>query len=608
MFNLKSTSEVYTIEVPYAQPKRYGKRYNSGGIRWSIDVDNPIMRERAEKLMLLDPALPCEDVAGFVLDLWGNFLCRHCGMVLVFDGQNGSGTPSLLCNGCNKNMCIWNTYELTIWQYKKIQCALLHYTYGGTIQSGSNLYGVGKDALNEMKMCLPDIKYSRQGSIERIEYYGKEYGIITSDMMYKGQKGLMLGVSGNVEITEFGNENTGEGLEAFFSEMERTINTENYIFIMDKRINVAKMILERWKERVVVVLQNHSTWGDVSVCFYRDGWYTLSLRTDTFTEPSRKRNEASLLSVGEIEFHEGLKGVRVGTSLKDVAEKWLKDNTEELLIQLKNAEWKEKGRVDIVMRPKIQMLNRFLRELERREVEITDYLSTLRLMIDELGIKYGFVIKRSVKKKIVNAWRVLIILKEDVNSLSERLLKEPLPSKRKKKNMDKNTEIKEREVIRFLVKPKLVYRGKIDDPLVPDKAHWILGLLKKIFKGKEITTNPCEGRFGVIGMTIRQGRSIYLERAVTKVFLQKQDVGTTAGWLVGNYPISDMGKRGMRGTRTHLKAGRRYRVTYVNRRKEKSERIIDLIERKRKFIKAFCHLRGEILTFRRSRIKSITPI
>ena len=106
-------------------------------------------------------------------------------------------------------------------------------------------------------------------------------------------------------------------------------------------------------------------------------------------------------------------------------------------------------------------------------------------------------------------------------------------------------------------------------------------------------------------MTIRQGRSIYLERAVTKVFLQKQDVETTADWFVENYPISDMGKR---GTRIHLKTGRRYRMTYVNRRKEKSERIIDLIERKRKFITAFCHLRGEILTFRRSRIKSITPI
>ena len=109
-------------------------------------------------------------------------------------------------------------------------------------------------------------------------------------------------------------------------------------------------------------------------------------------------------------------------------------------------------------------------------------------------------------------------------------------------------------------------------------------------------------------MTIKQGRSIYLERAVTKVFLQKQDVETTADWFVENYPISDMGKRGTRGTRIHLKTGRRYRMTYVNRRKEKSERMIDLIERKRKFITAFCHLRGEILTSKRSRIKSITPI
>ena len=608
MFNQKNTSDDVTIEVPYTPPKRYGKINRSRGIRWHIDVDNSIMRERAEKLMLLDPALPPEDVADFVYRTWGNFLCRHCGSFLVFDGQNGSGTPSLLCNNCNKKMCIWNTYELTIWRYKKIQCAMLHYTYGGSIRGGSTLCGAGKDALNEMKMCLTNIKYSRQGSIERIEYDGKEYGIITSDMMYKGQNGLMLGVSGEVEMTELGNENSGEGMEAFFDEVERTINTENYIFIMDKRINVAKMILERWKERAIVVLQNHTIWGDVSVCFYRDGWYTLSLRTDTFTEPSRKRNEASLLSVGEIELHEGLKGVRIGSSMRDMSEKWLKEKTKELLIQLKNAEWREKGRVDLVMRPKLQMLNRLLKELLRRRVDITGYFTTLRMIIDELGSKFGSVIKRSVKKKIINAWRVLTILKGDVNNLSERLLKEPLPSRAKKKTTEKNTEKEERKVPGFRVRPKLIYRGKIDGPSVPDEARWILGLLKKIFDGKEITTNPCEGRFGVIGIAIRQGRSIYLERAVTKVFLQKQDVGTTSEWLVENYPISDMGKRGTRGTRIHLKTGRHYRMTYVNRRKEKSERMIDLIERKRKFITAFCHLRGEVLTFKRSMIKSITPI
>jgi predicted DNA-binding transcriptional regulator YafY len=48
-------------------------------------------------------------------------------------------------------------------------------------------------------------------------------------------------------------------------------------------------------------------------------------------------------------------------------------------------------------------------------------------------------------------------------------------------------------------------------------------------------------------------------------------------------------------------------MTYVNRRKERSERIIDVVGKKKKFITAFCHNCNEILTFRRSRIENLIP-
>jgi len=596
-----------TVNVPYSSPQRSSRGKFQGGIRWNVEVDDSTMQDRAEVLMLLDPALPQENVADFVLSTWGNFLCRHCGFRLVFNGGNGSRTRSLLCNRCRHRMCIWNTFELTIWGYKKAQMALLHYTHGESIKSSGTLHGIGKDALNEMKMCLPDIKYSRQGSIERIEYCGKEYGIVTSDMMYKGQKGVMLGVSGGVEFTEFGNENTGEGLDAFFDEVEKRVDTENYIFIMDKRLNVAKMILERWKERTIVVLQSHSIWGDVSVCFYRDGWHTLRLRTDTFSTPSKKRNEEALLSVGEIELFEGLLGVRTTTSLHDITERRLKRKIEELLIQVANVDWTREGRVDIIMQEKLRKLNGLFTELRRRKIDIEEYLCKLRTMIEELIVQFGLSIKRSVKKKIVNAWRAMIIMKEDVNRLSERLLNETLVSKTRKKISSEQKKT-ESGLVKFFARPRLIYRGKMDDHSVPPEAQWILGLLKEIFNGKEITNNPCEGRFGVIGMQTRLGRSIYLDRAITKVFLQKQEVGTTINWLVEKYPISDMGKRGERRSRVHLKVGKRYTMTYANYRKEKSVRTVDIVEKKRKYFTAFCHLRGEELTFRRSRVKSIMAI
>ncbi|KXA91443.1 hypothetical protein AKJ63_01445 [candidate division MSBL1 archaeon SCGC-AAA259D18] len=110
---------VSTIEIPYSPPERDGKRPVDSGVRWTVDVDDSEMKERAEFLLKLDPSLPPEDVLWTVYDKWGGFLCRECGSPTVFDGQNGAGTTSVLCNKCERNMSVWNTYELTLWKYKQ---------------------------------------------------------------------------------------------------------------------------------------------------------------------------------------------------------------------------------------------------------------------------------------------------------------------------------------------------------------------------------------------------------------------------------------------------------------------------------------------------------
>lgn len=598
-----------TIGVPYAPPERHGKRIHSEGLRWRIDVDDPVMREHAEHVLRLDPALPDEDVAGDVFDTWGGFLCRHCGSPLVFNGQNGAGTPSLRCKPCGRNMSIWNTFELATWKYKKTLSAALHTIYGGSVESASQLYGVGKGALAETMMCLPEVKYSRDGPLEVVEYDGEKFGVITSDMMYKGRKGVMLGVCGGLDITEFGNESTGEGLEEFLDEVEQKVATERYIFVMDARLNVAKMIMERFGERVVVMLQNHTIWGDVQVYFYRDGWYTLRLRTDAFSESSMKRNEEALLAVGEIELYENLKGVSPGGSLKDVVGVRLREKVEELLTQVSNADWEEGGRIDLVMRPKLMKLNGLLRELRRRGEDIEGHLNALRGLMDDLAARYSRTVIRVVKKKIVNAWRVLTLMEVDVERLSEAILKEPLPSRGKGSGDPGGRNQSEGEgLVRFLTRPRLVYRGRMDGEQVPEAARWVVGLLMEVFEGKEITTNSCEGKFGVMGMSMRRGRSIYIERAMTRVHLERQCVGETGRWLVESYPIRDMGRRGKRGSRVRFGIGGRYEITYVGRLGKWTERVIDVLKRKRKVIVAYCHLREDERTFKRSRIKQIIPV
>ena len=121
----------------------------------------------------------------------------------------------------------------------------------------------------------------------------------------------------------------------------------------------------------------------------------------------------------------------------------------------------------------------------------------------------------------------------------------------------------------------------------------MVALLSKIFNGREITTNACEDTFGNMGTLIRSGRSIVLERALTKNILSSGKIEETERWFRGSYPMNDM--------------GRSYRITYLDHDTVKTERVIDILERKRKYITAYCHLRKAVRTFKRSRIKEIVP-
>ena len=59
---------------------------------------------------------------------------------------------------------------------------------------------MGNDLFQEMRMPLPEIHYSKNGEQNKIVYENTEYDIVTIDMMYKGHKGLMLGVSGDLKF------------------------------------------------------------------------------------------------------------------------------------------------------------------------------------------------------------------------------------------------------------------------------------------------------------------------------------------------------------------------------------------------------------------------
>ena len=415
--------------IDYSPPKRHLDIARSSGIQWNLSIPDEGMRTRSEYIFRMDPMLGYDDIASMIMEKYGNFSCRFCYSPLVMDGTNGSGTKEFLCRKCGRKMSLYNTFELVTFRYRKELTAFLSYIHCSSSDGAASLYGLGKDLFNEMRMSLPEIHYSRKGEPDMIMYDGTEYGIVTIDMMYKGHKGLMLGVSGDLKFGNLGNEDSGDGLDEFFSTLEARIHTDRIIFLMDMKMSVAHKILDKWKDRAIIILQSHRTWGDVFVYFHRKEWFTLHLRTDAFSSVSVKRDETSLLPPGIMELFSGLKGVTHRNPMRRVSEDEIRKIAHDCMDQVRSVDWNVKGRVDFVMASKLRDLNASLKELKRRKSDTLSLLKEIEKLLSDIREAYRRRINRSVKKKIVNAWKSFSMLKEQVNDLSMALLREEIYKK-----------------------------------------------------------------------------------------------------------------------------------------------------------------------------------
>ena len=256
--------------VDYSPSERNLSLSRSRSFHWGVNIPDPAMRDRSEFLMRLDSMLDYDTVASMVVGRYGGFCCRFCFSPLTSDGSNGSGTREFLCRKCGAKMSLYNTFELTTFRYRKQMTAFLAYVHCASSEGSAEMFGLGKDMFNEMRMSLPNIGYSRRGDPDTVEYEGTRYAIVTIDMMYKGHRGLMLGVSGGLKFGNIGNEDSGEGLDEFFSSLRAQLHEEKIIFLMDMKMTVARKILDKWKDNAIIILQSRRIWGDVFVYFHRE--------------------------------------------------------------------------------------------------------------------------------------------------------------------------------------------------------------------------------------------------------------------------------------------------------------------------------------------------
>ena len=317
------------IEVDYTLPERKMGRASTPTYRFRIVCPNEEMQERADFVGLLDPRLTEAEVITVVEEQFGTPLCPHLRQNPWSRMESTVlGTPQYRCKPCRRNMAYHSTFEATIARTIKLLTALVLIIYSqASVEDITDFLGISRNILWEALWLLPDTSYKVEGEPKIVSYREEKIAVINLDGLFKGERSLLLTVSGGREIIREGYERTREGLPQLLDEMlEGVKEADRYLFVIDTNTAVARWLVERYREKAVVLMQNHTLWGDALVYFYREGkWWTLHLRTDTFTTITPKRRESELLPPGMGELYQGFKGLNPRFTLKDYSTSYLEE-------------------------------------------------------------------------------------------------------------------------------------------------------------------------------------------------------------------------------------------------------------------------------------------
>lgn len=603
------------IEVDYKPPERRVRKASTPTCRFRVICPSQEMQKRADLIAILDPRLTEAEIIVAVEKLFGRPLCPHCGKPLVKDGTNGSGTPQYRCKSCRKKVVFHATFEANIARYIKILTALTLVVHiQASVEDVAEFLGLSRNVLWEALWHLPDIPYKTDGKPRLIHYRKEIIAVVNLDGLYRGDHELLLTVSGERKILKEGCEKTGEGLPQLLDETLKGVEADRYLFITDANRTVAKWLVERYGEKAIVVMQNHTLWGDVMTYFHQEGrWRTLRLRTDAFTAATPKRRESELLPPGMIEFYNGFKGVNPKFTLRDYSTGYLEKWGLRLLDELRHLAWETQMRGNLeglflTMFERARKLNSIIKELRRRGETAVE--EETRRVMDEIAKRYARIPGAKRKKLLMNAWKHLDAMPGEVEELGKALLGSWSMSEKAKKRKSGKRRTRDSGL-----RAVLVYRGPLqgweEASLSREEKQalgWILGLLREVFEGREITNNICEADFSATEVGVRKRRSMFVSRAISLVYLRRKGIEAAARIIASHFPMDLMGLEAPHRGRVHLRGGGTYFIVYRNRFREVSFRTVTVLGRVKGMIAAFCHLKQERKYFIRPRILHAEPI
>ncbi|MGC8817557.1 MAG: transposase-like zinc-binding domain-containing protein [Candidatus Hadarchaeum sp.] len=602
------------VEVEYAPPEGRIRAASVPTCRFRIICEDEEMQRRADFVGRLDPRLGEDEVVGLVVDSFGRPLCPSCGAQLVKNGVNGSGTPQYRCNACERDMAFHAVFEAVTFRALKTLTALTMVIHcQTTVEDAADFLGLSRNVLWENLWRLPDFEPRVSGKPMAVSHRKERVLVVNLDGLHRGESCLLLTVSGERKNIGEGNERTMEGLEELLDGALRGMEADRYLFVTDTNRAAIRWLIERYGEKAVVVAQNHTLWGDAMVYFHHGGWWTLRLRTDSFTTPTPKRNEARLLPPGVIELYEGLKGTNPVLTLRNHSTEALEAMGASLLEALRALALELRSRTSLeglflMMLTRVRELNSVIKELRRRGVSTIE--ENARRVMSWIAELYGGAPGAKRKRLLMNAWKHLKAMPEEVESLGRALL----GSWSTKEEEAEKPHGAKKKTARATQRARLVYRGPVEEARqsLSEEARgaleWILSLLRKVFDGREITNNPCEGEFSVTGDGVRRRRSAFPLRAIGYAYLRRNGLHAVAFEVAAHFSMSRMGGDAPHRGRVQLRKGGTYLIIYRNREGEVSRKTVTVLRRLKGRVVALCHeeLRKKHLS--RRRVLHATPL
>ena len=552
-------------------------------------------------ILYMDPHIPMVEYIAMLIEKGHRFRLMD-GTELNYNGYDPTGMPRFITKDRKRTYSVSATLEYKLMVLKKtIHAVALYLSTPISIRKAAEFFNISEHVIVEAIRHLEEPeRVVIEGESQVVKWNNRRFLIVYADGTRGGGRGIVIAGSKRYEIYLSGNERDAATLEKLAGEIEKLAERENadmYLFVIDGGKWLASFLMERFDEKCVIVEHSHITWWEVCVIYKHEGeWFTIRLRDDFFVDEKRSDPEIDI-PPNYIEVWQG--AVHVGYAKKIKREKkwirsWKSQLSETIEAEIFREAINERAfRTNLAWW--VKRINTLTRNLLMQKEDIGEFVEKVKEKVKSLCTKIRETEEENKYAEIlIRQLSLLHTAYDEAKEIALREFDKKPKAKEEKKTARKRHPKKRRRNRR---KVKLIYRGPLSG--APEHAKDIIGLLRKVFGRKHVSSNKAEG---LIGIYIHSARSCRGSgKILLKLEFQRKHVADAFEYLSSHLKFG----RGPRGNGPRFHVGREYLIEYRDIRGKISERRIRVLAIQKRHIIAHCYLRGDTRKFRKKGILSV---